>query len=63
MVRKNTISPGRWSLGEDIDSEADRILREARVGNNFVPETIDKPIPYFSDDLIQQYDFFRRNIY
>src|SRR3989344_5170963 len=32
MVRKNTISPGRWSLGEDIDSEADRILMDKEEG-------------------------------
>jgi hypothetical protein len=59
------ISPG--SFHGDEDTEAEAILRSAttdpEIFRNARITDENSQTPYYSDDLINQYNFFRRNIY
>ncbi|MDO8460388.1 MAG: hypothetical protein Q7S74_04725 [Nanoarchaeota archaeon] len=55
------INPGSWT-DEEIDEKVKDILKNAKVSPYSVPKDGELPKPYFLQNLIEQYDFFRRNI-
>lgn len=59
-ARGRIANPGSWSNGE-IKGIAEKILGEAKVCQTEAGrETVN---PLYSEDLIQQYEFFRNNVY
>jgi hypothetical protein len=46
----------------EVDETAEEILRNSEVRGNF-HQDFETPKPYFAEDLIEQYNFFRKNIY